>query len=162
MVQATQFAVDLNKRLDRITLILNLASVRHNLRHNLLNEAVLERNVAAAKFFGKDFVPELSGGFITGGIAGNDLHRSVRRLIILKSEKREADILLAFDRVSGKEMRTNLHAGNLGIVGHPVHDTLRSALIDVMLSGKHLQPRRLNLESKISGDVRSISLEKVT
>src|SRR5207302_10054255 len=108
------------------------------------------------------FVPELSGGFVTGGIAGNDLHRSVRRLIILKSEKREADILLAFGRISREEMGTDLHAGNLCIVGHPVDDTFGSALIDVMLSGNHLQPRRLDLESKISDEFRSVSFEKVT
>ena len=107
-------------------------------------------------------MPELGGGLITRGIAGNDLHCSIRRRIILQSEKREADAFLALHGISGEEMRTDLNAGNLCIVGYAVDDTLRSTLIDVVLSGKHLQPRRLDLECKISGDVSAVSLEKAT
>ena len=162
VVQAPQLAVDLDEGLYPIALILNFVCVSDDLRNDFSDEAILERKFPAAKFLRKDFVPKLRGGFIPGSIASNDFHRRVRRPVVFESEQREAEILIALDRISWKEVLPDLNSGDFCIIRDTINDTFRAALIDVVLPRDHLQPRRLNTEHEIFGDVGSISLQEVT
>src|SRR5689334_14604127 len=112
MIHEAQSTADLNKRFNPITLILDRRRVCRDLRHYFLNETILEWKIAASEFLGKHFVPEFGGDFIAGRIASHDRDRRVRRPIIFKSEERESQILRAFYRISRKETRSDLYAGN--------------------------------------------------
>src|SRR5437879_2542110 len=161
MIQPPQLAVDLYECFYRIRLVLDFVRVSHDFRNNFLNQAVLERKLPAAKCFWKDFVPELRGGFISSGIASDHLHWRVHRPIVFEGEQREAKLLVTLGRISWKEVRPDLNSGNFCIIGNAIYNALRAALIDIVLSRNHLQPRRFDVEHKIFGDVFSISFEEM-
>src|ERR1041385_4869924 len=116
MIHTAQSTVDLNKRFNRITLVLDRRRVCRDFRNKCLNETVLESKIAASEFLGKHFVPEFGGDFIPGRVASDDRYRSVRRPIIFKSEERESQILRAFYRICRKETRSDLRTGNYCVV----------------------------------------------
>src|SRR5438552_5660243 len=122
VIQVPQLAVDLDKRFYRVPLVLNCLGMSHDLRNDFSDEAILERKFPAAKFLRKDFVPEFRGGLIPGSIASNNFHRRVRRPVVFESEQREAEILIALDRISWKEALPDLNSGDFCIVRDTIND----------------------------------------
>src|SRR5262245_2145575 len=121
----------------------------NNLRHDFLHETVFQRNIAASKFLREYLVPKACTDFVTGAIACNNLHRGIRRPVILEREKRKSQVLIrALHRIAGEEVVSYEDAGSFGVFRNSVDDAFRSALVDVMLSFKDLQPRRIDVESE--------------
>ena len=58
-------------------------------------------------------------------------------------------------------MRSNLDTRDFGIIRNAVQNTLRAALIDVVLPGQHFQPRRIDVEREILAELVSISSEEI-
>src|SRR5713226_10636834 len=116
MIHPPQRAIDFDECLDGITLVLDVMRMCHDLRNYLLNETILEWKVTAPELLGKYFVPEFSRNLIAGPISSHGRHGSVRRPIVFKSEEREPQILIAIHRISWKEMRADLNAGNLRVL----------------------------------------------
>src|SRR5262245_37551161 len=162
MVGFSELAVDFQKCLDQVPLVLNARTMRHHLGHDLLQESVIQGNVATAKFLWEDLVPETRHGLVTRAVARHNLQRAAVGNVVSKGEKREPEVWIAAHCKSRKKIGTCLDTRNLSIGRNAVDDTFGTALVDVVLARKHFEARRIDIEDKIALLLRVIPSKKAS
>jgi hypothetical protein len=85
--------------------------MRKNLGDNFVKEVVINGDVTAAKFVGKDFLPEPCFGLVPSLVARNNLNRSVLGQVIRQCVDGKADLWVGFiDGKSREKVRTRLNS----------------------------------------------------
>src|SRR5262245_30190304 len=134
----------------------------NNLWHDLLHETVFERNIAAPKLLREYLVPEAGADFVAGGVASYNLDRRISPPVVLQGEKCKSQVLIrSLGGITGEEVISYENAGSLCVFRNSVHDTFRSALVDVVLPFEDFQPWWIDVEGEFLGEIRSISSKHI-
>ena len=160
MVGLAELAVDLQKRLDQLPLILDGRSVRHHFGHDLLQKAIVKRYRAAAKLLWKELVPKSRHRFVAGAVARHNFQRAVLGNVVREGKERKSEVRIAAGRVPGEKIRSRLDARNLSVRRNAIDHTLGAALVDVVLTGENLEARGIDVKDEIALLLRLVAPEE--
>src|SRR5262245_17788515 len=77
MIGFSQLAIDFQKCLDQVSLVLNARTMRHHLRYDFLQESVIEGDLATTKLLWEDLVPKARHRLVSGTVARHNLQQAV-------------------------------------------------------------------------------------
>ena len=151
VVGLPETVVDLEEVLHQVALAGELRVLIEDRRNHLLQEGRAEPDGSLPKLSGKEPVLEAGLRPIPGRVFGHQPDFRPGFQVVAIAENAESNLLVSVGvgRVSGKEVGTHPDSGDRGVFSHPVENTGRAPLSNVMLSGQRLDGGGTDVEGEI-------------